>query len=246
MVTIPAGHFVMGTPEAEAAKVGAPYNLYAHWELPLHKVTIGKAFALGRYPVTVGEYRQFADAVGPEVAGSAWRFPGIAQSERDPVVNVNWDEAKAYADWLSKKTGQTYRLPTEAEFEYAARAGTTTPAYWGPIEGGHAPCADCGSQWSNKRTAPVGQFAPNPWGLSDMLGNVLQWVDDCWTPNYYNAPTDGSSWTRGDCQFRVARGGDWHLSKAFARSGLRSRDYETYHGIMVGFRVAKTLPDKAS
>ena len=127
-----------------------------------------------------------------------------------PVINVNWDDAQQYVAWFSKMTGQPYRLLTEAEWEYAARAGTTTAYSWGDEIGkGNANCNGCGSKWDNRETSPVGSFKPNAFGLYDMHGNVWQWVQDCYHDNYNGAPTDGSAWTSGDCSRRVLRGGAW-------------------------------------
>jgi formylglycine-generating enzyme required for sulfatase activity len=165
-----------------------------------------------------------------------------------PVINVSWDEAKAYVEWLSRTTGKAYRLPSEAEWEYAARAGTSTafalPAPDGSddIAGKHlANCARCGSEWDNRETAPVGSFAANRFGLHDTAGNVWEWVEDCWNESYSGAPNDGSAWTSGDCGRRVLRGGSWVDLPEDLRSAFRnwfSTDDRLYYA---GFRVATTL-----
>src|SRR5262249_4655014 len=130
-----------------------------------------------------------------------------------PVVNVTWEDAQQYANWLSMMTGKRYRLLTEAEWEYAARAGRSTGYYWGDQVGsGNANCNGCESQWDNQETAPVGSFKPNDFGLYEMLGNVWQWVQDCYNPSYELAPTDGSAWLKGDCSRRIRRGGGWGYS----------------------------------
>lgn len=243
LVVVPAGRFVMGITPAEAERMGAPGNRYVSWEQPQHEVTIGKALAMGRYPVTRDEYALFAAEAGQEVAGTLWQTPGIRQTGRDPVVKVSWTEAKAYIAWLSRKTGRSYRLPTEAEWEYAVRAGTTTPWWWGDEVGtANAVCDGCGTNWDGKGTAPVDAMPPNPWGLYDMLGNAFDMVEDCWNPSYEGAPSDGSAWLGGDCNLRVSRGGSWTLDPRFVRAGTRGRDKPDYRGAMVGFRVARDLP----
>ena len=138
------------------------------------------------------------------------------------MINVSWEDAEAYVAWLSRETGEAYRLPSESEWEYAARAGTTTRYTWGQDIGrNRANCGDCGSRWDGDRTAPVGSFAANGWGLHDMHGNVWEWVADCWHENYARAPRDGSAWTSGgNCGRRVLRGGSWFLSPAFLRSAI--------------------------
>jgi formylglycine-generating enzyme required for sulfatase activity len=159
-----------------------------------------------------------------------------------PVINVDWDDAQTYVAWLSKMTGQPYRLLTEAEWEYAARAGTTTAYYWGDDTGkGNANCDGCGSQWDAKQTSPVGSFAANQFGLYDMAGNVLQWVQDCYRGNYDGAPTDGSAWTSGACGNRVIRGGSWIYVSRPPRSAGRGGLAAEYRGGNLGFRVGRTL-----
>ena len=158
-----------------------------------------------------------------------------------PAITVSWDDAEQYVEWLSKMTGRSYRLLTEAEWEYAARAGTTTAYYWGDEVGkGHANCMGCGSE-ENKQTSAVGSFPANPFGLYDMAGNVWQWVQDCYSSNYDQAPTDGSASTGQDCTYRVARGGSWNLGPEYARSAVRFRYVHNYQALIRGFRVARTL-----
>ena len=159
-----------------------------------------------------------------------------------PVINVSWDDAQQYAAWFSKMTGQPYRLLTEAEWEYAARAGSTTVYYWGDeIGNGNANCNGCGSQWDNRQTSPVGSFKPNAFGLYDMTGNVWQWVQDCYHDDYKGAPTDGSGWTSGDCSRRVVRGGSWGGNPRGRRSATRDASSSDYRSDNVGFRVGRTL-----
>ena len=159
-----------------------------------------------------------------------------------PVINVSWDDAQTYVAWLSKMTGRPYRLLTEAEWEYAARAGTTTAYYLGDDIGkGNANCNGCGSQWDGKQTSPVGSFAANQFGLYDMAGNVWQWVQDCYHADYNGAPTDGSAWTSGDCGNRVVRGGSWFDVPLNLRAAVRSRGTTDVRGNGLGFRVGRTL-----
>jgi formylglycine-generating enzyme required for sulfatase activity len=159
-----------------------------------------------------------------------------------PVVNVGWEEAKQYAAWFSKMTGRPYRLLTQAEWEYAARAGSATADFWGDQIGkGNANCSYCGSQWDGRQTSPVGSFKPNAFGLYDMAGNVWQLVQDCYHEDYNGAPTDGSGWITGDCHNPVVRGGSWGTDPRelrSARSSLFSADDQDFH---VGFRLGRTL-----
>jgi formylglycine-generating enzyme required for sulfatase activity len=244
MILIQPGRFQMGTSPAEAVRLGiAPTNRILPWQQPQHTVTLTKSFALGATPVTREQYSRFAAEQGAAVAGSGWEAPGFKQTTRDPVVRVSWRQANAYVAWLTHKTGKSYRLPTEAEWEYAARGGTTTAFWWGDDAGvDHTVCDDCGSEWDGKGTAPVQSFPANPFGLFDMLGQVFQWSADCWNPNYDGAPDDGSAWLSGDCTLHPARGGSWNLDSRFSRAAARSRDGDDYEGNMVGLRVARDLP----
>jgi formylglycine-generating enzyme required for sulfatase activity len=143
-----------------------------------------------------------------------------------PVFNVSWDDAQQYVAWFTQMTGRPYRLLTEAEWEYPARAGTTTAYYWSDgIGKANANCNGCGSQWDNRETSPVGSFKPNAFSLYDMAGNVFQWVEDCYHDNYDDAPADGSAWTNGDCSLRVLRGGSWVDSPSSLR--VANRNFET-------------------
>jgi formylglycine-generating enzyme required for sulfatase activity len=159
-----------------------------------------------------------------------------------PFINVNWDDVQQYVAWLSKMTDRHYRLLSEAEWEYAARAGTTTIYSWGDEIGkGNANCKGCGSEWDN-RSAPVGSFAPNQFGLYDMHGNVWEWVEDCLHTNYEGAPKDGSAWiAQGDCSNRVLRGGSWFGDPLGLRSALRFWFPAEDHAFDLGFRVGRTL-----
>ena len=231
MVVIPPGSFVMGSEEDSDAQ-------------PVHSVRVGQALAVGKYHVTRGEYARFVEATGYSADGGAWRNAGFSQTDRDPVVDVSWDDAKAYAQWLSRTTGKSYRLLTEAEWEYAARAGTTTRYWWGDDIGwNRANCDGCGSAWDNKRTSPAGSFPPNGFGLYDMEGNAWQWVEDCWVDNYVNAPGDSSlaRASGGDCGRRVLRGGSWFSDPGLMRTAFRYRlSSATRNFSDFGFRVART------
>ncbi len=238
MVVVPAGSFTMGSPASEKGR--------DRDEGPQRRVTIAESFAVGKYEVTRGEFGKFVEATGHAMRNSCWDNPGFRQTDRDPVVCVNWKDAQAYVRWLSEKTGQRYRLLTEAEWEYAARAGTWSRYHWGDSIGqGRANCHDCGSRWGNKQTAPVGSFSANGFGLHDMHGNVWEWVEDCWHGDYAGAPSDGSAWTSGgDCSRRgrrVLRGGSWFNSPGYLRSAIRIKNGAGDRDDDIGFRVARTL-----
>ncbi len=157
-------------------------------------------------------------------------------------IDVSRNDAQGYVKWLSGKTGEPYRLLTESEREYAARAGATTAYYWGAAIGkGNANCDGCDSQWGGKQTSPVGSFKPNGFGLYDMAGNVWQWVEDCYHDSYAGAPQDGSAWTAISCDKRVLRGGSWNNDPRDLRAATRSRDDPDIRGDDVGFRLARTL-----
>ena len=230
MVVVPAGSYRMGSRDGRSS------------ELPVHEVAIGAPFAVGRYEVTFAEW----DACVRD--GGCPRGEGVADDEgwgrgRRPVINMSWDDAKRYVQWLSRKTGKAYRLPSESEWEYAARAGTETAYSWGDEIGvNRANCAGCGSQWDGDRTtAPVGSFGANAWGLYDMHGNVWELVEDCWNRSYAGAPADGSAWQRGNCDRRVLRGGSWSDTPSFLRAANRYRYATDDRNYSLGFRVARTL-----
>jgi formylglycine-generating enzyme required for sulfatase activity len=278
MVLIPAGSFAMGVPKAEDERelncdcgggLASALKPKAHCgcdvtkaETLVHPVQISRPFYLGKYDVTRGQYAAFLLAT----ARTARVPPSPAQTDRHPVVFVTWDDATAYVQWLSKQTGKPYRLPTEAEWEYAARAGTTTARYWGdsneqqcryangrdlskPADDIHPKdvfdTAPCRSGFAG--ISPVGSFQPNGFGLFDMLGNVQQWVEDCYSLAYSSAPTDGSAylhneWVGESSCGRVSRGGSWSTPSRQLRAGVRSYGSQDYSGDWVGFRVARTLP----
>ena len=162
---------------------------------------------------------------------------------QQPVINVTWDDAQRYVAWLSKMTGKTYRLLTEAEWEYAARAGGQRQPIPGATTSARnkANCNGCGSQWDEQQTAPVGSFAPNAFGLYDMAGNVWQWVQDCYHPNYDGVPTNGLEWAADDCKDRVVRGGSWGSSPQYLRSANRTGLTTDSRNYGLGFRVGRTL-----
>ena len=228
MVVIPAGSFQMGC----VSGIDCDGD-----EKPVHEVKID-SFALSKYEVTFEEYDAFTDATGRERANDEGWGRGLR-----PVINVSWYDAMAYAEWLSGQIGDRYRLPTEAEWEYAARAGSTTAYSWGDSIGrNRANCNGCASLWDGERTALVGSFKANGWGLYDMHGNVREWVQDCWNANYEGAPTDGTAWLSGDCDKRVLRGGSWYFGPRSLRSAYRSRHTaEDRYYDAFGFRIARSF-----
>ena len=269
MVVLPAGSYRMGSP--------------SEWEGPVHDVTIVAPFAIARHEVTVVEFGRFVDStkysVGdrrcstPELSKETlyvqvegWRKPGFDQSGRHPVTCVSWREAQAYVAWLSKETEEEYRLPSESEWEYAARAGSVTALYWGKSESDQCRYANSVDVSLKKRyeeryaywpweewerdgfpscrdgyiqTSPVGSFAANDWGLHDMVGNVAEWVEDCWKKSYVGAPSDGSAWKWNECNARTTRGGGWETPSLAVteRLGYQPSSRTNY----IGFRVARTL-----
>ena len=187
-------------------------------ELPRHEREIGP-FAISRYEVTIAQYKRFANATNkkmPDLSG--------LDTQTVPMVLVSWDDANAYARWLSKQTGHKYRLPTEAQWEYAARGGTQTPFWWGNQVGeNNAHCFDCKTGLNRRQPTKVGRFEPNAYGLFDTSGNVMEWTRDCFHKNYNGAPEDDSVWEGGDCKVRVARGGAYRNTGKSLRSAARSR-----------------------
>jgi formylglycine-generating enzyme required for sulfatase activity len=225
LVNIPAGSFAMGS------KAG-------HWsEQPVRRVTIAKPFALGKYEVTVGQWQACVDA------GACQSMPSMQNvTASSPVHNVSWNEIQNYLKWLRQLTGETYRLPTEGEWEYAARAGTKTRFWWGEVVGvSNANCEDCGGDWDRKAPAQVGGFAANPFGLHDMNGGVMEWVADCWAQDYESAPSDGSAQLSGDCTQRVLRGGSWRNDQTYATVSSRLSYDASVRYYTNGFRVARDL-----
>lgn len=273
MVVIPRGNFMMGSPQRGRVQASA--------EQPQHEVTLAKGFALARAEVTVGEFSAFVRSSGyvPDSnrlgsasvydeangrmqvrAGVDWQdgYAGQRAKANDPVVNVSWNDAHAYAQWLSKRTGQHYRLATEAEYEYAERGGSTTQYWWGDgaptgkVENltGGGDRSPAHRSWANAFNgygdnywgpAPVMSFQPNPFGLYDIDGNVSEWVEDCWHENYVRAPTDGSAWVNPGCDERVIRGGSWGSAPDQDRSAFRMGAAADSRSGRVGFRVARDL-----
>ena len=228
MVSIPGGTFHMG----DLSGIGTGDDD----ELPVRTVTV-PAFRLGKHEVTFAQW----DACVAD-GGCNGYIPGDMGWGRgnQPVINISWYDIQSFIDWLNGKTGGNYRLPTEAEWEYAGRASTTTEYSWGDdISSNRANCDGCGSQWDDEGTAPVGSFPANPWGVHDMHGNVWEWVQDCWNDNYKGAPKDGRAWTDGDCSLRVVRGGSWYFGAWYLRSANRFRLDRTARDSGFGFRLAQ-------
>ena len=237
MVVLPTGSFRMGD-----LYVGGYVD-----QLPVHTVTISRRIAMGQYSVTFEDYDRYAENWGflKTLFGKKPKRPddrGWGRGSR-PVIDVNWHEAKAYAAWLSAQTGKRYRLPSESEWEYGARAGTETAYSWGNEIGvNRANGHDSGSKWSGKQTSPVGSFEPNAFGLYDMHGNVWEWVEDCWHDNYEGAPSDGSAWTSdGDSDERVVRGGSCFYSRRYLRSASRNWFTPSTRFNGHGFRLVQDL-----
>ena len=254
MVVVPAGSFMMGSPASEE---GRREN-----EGPRHRVTIGTPFAVGVYEVTFAEW----DACVAAGGCGGYRPPdeGWGRGSR-PVINVSWRDAQRYVAWLSEQTGEPYRLLSEAEWEFVARAGSTAARYWG--ERGSQQCrhangfdqdlarTDQGRVWMEEFdwanpvpcsdgyawTAPVGSYRPSPFGLYDILGNVIEWTEDCWNPGYSGAPVDGRAWESGECLRRVVRGGSWVGDPGYIRSARRHSLGVGYSDDSAGFRVARSV-----
>lgn len=267
LVVVPAGEFMMGSPPSEEGRDSA--------EGPVRKVSIQRPFAVAKYSVTRGEFAAFVQETSYRTEGGcftrdrkewkynadkSWRSPGFTQDDRHPVVCVNWDDAKAYAHWLSAKTGKIYQLLSEGEREYAARGVTTAtpqPRYhFGNDAGDLCKYANGADQTTKKTfsdspvapcedgfvyTSPAGSFRPNAFGLYDMHGNVWNWTEDCRNESYHGAPIDASARTSGDCGYRVVRGGSWFSAPQVLRSANRDWDVSVYRYHNLGFRVGRTL-----
>jgi formylglycine-generating enzyme required for sulfatase activity len=279
MVVIPSGSFIMGASQSEVDRYGFPSGM----SLPLHPVRIARQFALGEFLVTRKQYATFVEETGHGGSGCAatppdkpmlefdaaraWRDPGFAQADYHPVVCVSWYDAIAYATWLSKKTEQNYRLPTEAEWDYAGRAGRAGRA--GGVAGryfGDAPICEFANvrDRSKKRlysagqfinecdggffnTSPIGSFSPNGFRLYDMIGNVWEWIEDCWGFSYANAPSDGTAREGEPCGARVMRGGSWNSTQRFLYSVVtRGAGNPGFRRETDGFRIARDYPSPAS
>lgn len=254
MVLLPPGRFTMGSTDFE--------ELMDNDEGPMRTVEIGYSLAVGRYEVSVDEFNAFAEETGwsPDrdcviwfsgrwraMPEASWRSPGFEQSGSHPVTCVSWHDAQAYLEWLNLKTGLTgradsYRLPSEAEWEYAARAGADTDYSFGDDEsqlGDHA----WFSANTNRGAQPVGARLPNAFGLHDMHGNVWEWVEDCYSETYEDAPSDGAPRRADDCPGHSSRGGGWDSPARYLRSAQRSEDMPNSRMHVSGFRVARTLPE---
>ncbi len=268
MIAVPSGKAILG---------GEPWDqdMKATWG-QTREVNIRYTFAVARAEVTRAQYREFVRDTGyvsPTTSCNTWGFnrilgqtegytwdnPGYAQREDHPVVCVSWQDATAYTAWLATKTGKPYRLLSSTEFEYATRAGTRGPWFWGTDNTKaceYANVADdnwrrlysfgppfaCNDSW--ERTAPVASFKPNPWGLHDMLGNAWEWTEDCFHGSLDRMPRDGSAWRDadgGDCTARTPRGGAWASGTDWLKAVSQSRDPATYHSQLLGFRVALTI-----
>jgi len=225
LVVVPPGNFLMGSPATEKG--------HSDDEGPQHLVTIAHPFAVGRYPVTFAEWDAFAVA-----SGTYHRPPDQGWGrDRQPVINVAWNDAQEYVTWLSEQCGQPYRLLSEAEWEYAARAGSRTRYPWGHApDKNNANFSNSESHWSGKQTSPVGSFGASAYGLHDMIGNVWEWVQDNWHDTYLGAPADGRAWEDGKGQ-RVLRGGSWFDSSIDCRVAGRHKDFPNFRNNDLGFRV---------
>lgn len=278
VVVVPAGSFVMGSTAEETERAGVREQDRTR-EQPPRRVTIGKAFALGRYELTVGQWRTFVEDTGRksgeacltwdqksnawgEVNGATWWEVGYPQTDQHPVGCLDLSDAEAYVAWLSEKTEQIYRIPTEAEWEYAARGGTKTLQYWsddmsdictyanvsdldradahGGLEGNPTRYFNCRD--GHAYAAPVGSYAPNQFGLYDMVGNIWEWVPDCFMVGYDGAPSDGSAWLDADeCDRRIVRSGGWYARNWFNRPAGRSREHPGFRASTLGLRVLREL-----
>ncbi|WP_317203804.1 bifunctional serine/threonine-protein kinase/formylglycine-generating enzyme family protein [Janthinobacterium sp.] len=252
LVLIPTGRFQMGSPEHER-KIAMEAGSQKTWldrETPQHWVGIEHSFALGRHAVSVGEWRQFVRATDWQAqCETEWDNPGFAQNDEHPVVGVTWNDAQLYVRWLSEKTGQQYRLPSEAEWEYACRAGSKSAFSFGDAistehanyDGHYTYNGSARGQYRGG-TSKGGDFPPNPWGLFDMHGNVWEWVQDVVHDNYEGAPIDGRAWEEGgDASRRILRGGSWLYNPRYLRSALRNGFSAVLGNDIVGFRVARSL-----
>ncbi len=231
LVVVPAGIFIMGVSGKRKT------------EKPAHRVNFAKAFAMGRFELTFDEWLVCADDGGCQHRPDDHKWGRKGR----PVINVTYFDAKEYLAWISKKTGHVYRLPTEAEWEYADRGGTTTQWWWGNKVGkNNANCKDCKSKWSDGGTephgsAPVGSFKSNPFGLYDTSANLFEWVEDCWNKTHLGAPSDGSARTKGNCRYRVIRGGSFYYFSKVARSAYRAKNPPGVKSYWLGFRVLREL-----
>jgi formylglycine-generating enzyme required for sulfatase activity len=240
---VPAGSFTMGSPASENERLSN--------EGPQNRVTFSQQFAVGKFAVTVNQFAAFAQETGHNTdsecytyegdkldkhSGRSWRNPGFSQSDSHPVVCINWYDAQAYVAWLSKKTGKRYRLLSEAEREYVARAGSTTPFWWGSAISTNQ------ANYNGMGTMPVDSFQPNPWGLYQVHGNVWEWVEDCYKQHLWlGAPSDGSASRADNCSAAVVRGGSWNNYPRDLRSAGRIGFVSDWRVSASGFRLGRTL-----
>jgi formylglycine-generating enzyme required for sulfatase activity len=231
MVVVPPGKFLMGSEPNEPGR--------EHDEGPTHTVIVSKRFAVSKFDITFDEWEACARR-GPcakEIRDYGWGHG------RQPIISINWNDAKVYVQWLSTQTGRPYRLLSEAEWEYLARSGSTGGRFdLTQFAGtGKASCKGCGSQWDSRKTAPVGSFPPNAWGLYDLQGNVWQWVEDCWQNGYENASSNTTPVDLEDCPKRVQRGGAWNFELRGLRPAFRYANPPLSRDASFGFRVARDL-----
>ena len=280
MIVVPAGRFLMGSPDSEAGRLDH--------EGPQRLVTIAKPIAVSRFEITRGQYARFVVETGHDsgdacvvwtgvdggevVEGRNWLDPNFPQADDHPAVCISWNDARAYIDWLSRKTSQPYRFLSESEWEYMARAGSTTRFFFGDDEAGICGYANVpdvsakpdsrGSNWQyvncddgyGAQTAPVGSYAPNAFGLYDVHGNVWEWVEDCYHNSFAGAPTDGTPWISGECEARVVRGGSLSAPAYLSRSAVRffgalefldesaKETLGEFRNFNLGLRIARDLP----
>jgi formylglycine-generating enzyme required for sulfatase activity len=224
LITLQPGTLTMGSNSSDPS------------EKPAHRVSIAEPFAIGKYEVTVEQW----DAC--VAANACQRVTTETRGKNTPVRDVSWDDAQHYVKWLSQTSGKSYRLPTEAEWEYAARGGTSTPYWWGEqMRPGKADCKDCGSPWRADGPVDVGSFAANPFGLYDVNGSVWEWVADCWHNNYKGAPADSRAWDEPNCRVRVIRGGSWRDGGSYMLSSTRFKYDASVRHSQNGFRVARNI-----
>jgi len=272
MVVIPAGSFTMGAAPGEEEAENFSQQERGR-SAPQIRIRIAQPFAMGRTHVTRGEFAAFVRESGYTSVDSCttfernphhrwevrsdrnWRMPGFEQDDQHPVVCVSWDDAQAYVAWLTRKTGKAYRLPGEAEWEYAARAGTTTRRPWGDSADAGCAYANIADRTFNRvlgsdgarcddgfaYTAPAGTYRANGFGLYDMIGNAWQAMADCWNESLAGQPADGTARTNGDCSDRVVRGGAWIVDRRETRPASRRQNATTQGANHAGFRVARAL-----
>ncbi|MEO7497754.1 MAG: formylglycine-generating enzyme family protein [Massilia sp.] len=225
LIALRAGSFMMGSNASDPS------------ERPAHRVALAVPFAIGKYEVTMEQWKACADAGACQRTSLGANYRAAA-----PMRDVSWDDVQQYVKWLDATSGKSYRLPTEAEWEYAARGGTATPYWWGEkLIAGKANCKDCGEPWRSDGPADVGSFGANPYGLYDINGGVWEWVSDCWHPSFKNAPANGSAWDEPNCSVRVIRGGSWREDASYMLSSTRFKYDASVRNAQNGFRVARSV-----